>query len=94
MTTLYTHIDRLINTRLDHALLRGEQMMNLPIIENAFLLVEDEQIASYGHMSELELMVPNLPEVIINKSGASVLPAWCDSHTHLIYAGSREHEVV
>jgi imidazolonepropionase len=94
MTTLYTHIEQLINTRLDHSLLRGEQLMNLPIIENAFLLVEDEQIASYGHMSELELMVPHLPEVIINKSGASVLPAWCDSHTHLVYAGSREHEFV
>jgi imidazolonepropionase len=94
MTTLYTHIDRLINTRENNSLLRGAQLMNLPIIENAFLLVEDEQIVSYGHMQELELLVPHLPEVTINKSGASVLPAWCDSHTHLVYAGSREHEFV
>ena len=66
----------------------------LPSIENAFLLVEDGIIAAYGSMYELELKVPQLPAHIIDASGQFVLPCWCDSHTHIVFAGSRENEFV
>ena len=66
----------------------------LPSIENAFLLVEDGIIAAYGSMYELELKVPQLPAHVIDASGQFVLPCWCDSHTHIVFAGSRENEFV
>ena len=92
MTTLIINIQQLINTREQNELLRGRAMAELPAIENAFLLIEDGIIAEYGSMYELELKVPQLPKKIIKAHGQFVLPAWCDSHTHLLFAGSRENE--
>ena len=94
MTTLIINIKYLINTREQNNLLRGKALSELPVIEDAFLLIEDGIIAEYGHMNELELKVPQLPKDIIKADGQSVLPAWCDSHTHLVFAGSRENEFV
>ena len=94
MTILITNIQQLINTREQNKLLRGKAMAELPVIENAFLLIEDGIIAEYGSMYELELKVPQLPKHIIKADGQFVLPAWCDSHTHLVFAGSRENEFV
>lgn len=66
-------------------------MAELPTIKNAFLVIKDDLIADFGSME-------NLPEIkadsIINASGRVVLPAWCDSHTHIVYAGNREQEFV
>ncbi len=75
-------------------MLRGKELRVLPFIENAFLLIEDGIIARYGHMYELEAGVPHLPKHIVKADGQFVLPAWCDSHTHLVFAGSRENEFV
>jgi len=94
MTTLITNISQLINTREVTALLRGPAMAHLPFIENAFLLVEDGIIAEYGHMYELESKVPELPKVVIDAQDQFVLPAWCDSHTHLVFATTREEEFI
>ena len=94
MTILITNIQQLINTREQNKLLRGKAMAELPVVENAFLLIEDGIIAEYGSMYELELKVPQLPKHIIKADGQFVLPAWCDSHTHLVFAGSRENEFV
>jgi len=94
MTTLITNIKQLINTREQNQLLRGKDLSILPSIENAFLLVEDGIIAEYGAMYELELKVPQLPKAIIDAAGQFVLPCWCDSHTHIVFAGSRETEFV
>jgi imidazolonepropionase len=69
-------------------------MSVLPCIENAFLLIEDGIIADYGAMYELELKVPHLPKHIIDATGQFILPAWCDSHTHLVFAQSREEEFI
>jgi imidazolonepropionase len=69
-------------------------MSVLPCIENAFLLIEDGIIADYGAMYELELKVPYLPKHIIDATGQFILPAWCDSHTHLVFAQSREEEFI
>lgn len=75
-------------------LLRGKDLGILPVIENAYLLIEDEIIAGYGNMYELELNVPNMPPHVVDLHGQFVLPAWCDSHTHIVFAGSRENEFV
>ncbi|MGB8190467.1 MAG: imidazolonepropionase [Chitinophagaceae bacterium] len=89
---LITNIRQLVNVRRDHHLLRGKDLAHLPCIDNAYLLIEDDEIAGFGQMDELETRNPK-PETI-NASGATVLPAWCDSHTHLVFAASREKEFV
>ena len=94
MTTLITNIAQLINTREETILLRGAALAHLPVIEDAFLLVEDGIIADYGHMYEMQLKVPQLPKHIIDAAGQFVLPTWCDSHTHLVFAKTREEEFI
>ena len=94
MTTLINNIKQLIGTREETTLLRGNALANLPSIENAFILIEDGIIADYGAMYELELKVPQLPKDIIDAQGKFVLPCWCDSHTHLVFAASREEEFI
>lgn len=94
MTTLFINISCLVNVREEQYLLRGQDLSSLPCIENAFLLVEDEQIAAYGHMYELELTLPVQPLITVDMQGCMILPAWCDSHTHIVFAGSRETEFV
>ncbi|MFN8305539.1 MAG: imidazolonepropionase [Ferruginibacter sp.] len=94
MTTLITNIRQLVNTREQTELLRGKALANLPVIDDAFLLIEDGIIAEYGAMYELELKVPNLPVDIIDADGQLVLPAWCDSHTHIVFARTREEEFI
>lgn len=72
--------------------LRGSEMNELNTIEDAYLYVVDGRFESYGSMQSL----PTLPadvEVVDAEDGA-VLPSWCDSHTHIVFASSREHEFV
>ena len=94
MTTLITNIQQLVNVRESSALLRGKALADLPCIEDAFLLIEDGTVADYGAMFELELKVPQLPKQVIDAAGQFVLPAWCDSHTHLVFSASRENEFI
>lgn len=94
MSKLIINIQQLVGAREENQLLRGKALAELPAIENAFILIEDGIIADYGNMYELELKVPQLPKHIIKADGQFVLPAWCDSHTHLVFAGSRENEFV
>lgn len=94
MTTLIINIRQLVNTREQTELLRGKALANLPVIDDAFLLIEDGIIAEYGAMYELELKVPNPPVDIIDADGQLVLPAWCDSHTHIVFARTREEEFI
>ena len=94
MNTLIINIQQLVGVREQNELLRGKALAELPAIENAFVLIDDGIIADYGHMYELELKVPQLPKHIIKANDQFVLPAWCDSHTHLVFAGSRESEFV
>jgi imidazolonepropionase len=66
-------------------------MKELPRLVDAWLLVEDDVIHSYGNMSE----IPDFKDIkTLDCSGKIVLPSWCDSHTHLVYAGNREQEFV
>jgi imidazolonepropionase len=94
MTTLFTNIQQLVGVHKTTELLRGKALAHLPMIEDAFLLIQDGLIAAFGHMHELDIVVPRQPINTINVSGTMVLPAWCDSHTHLLFSKSREAEFV
>jgi imidazolonepropionase len=61
---------------------------------NAWLLIEGNEIAGFGKMESLKSALPNLPAEKIDCSDKFVMPSWCDSHTHLVFAGSREDEFV
>ena len=88
------NIQQLVNVRAESSLLHGNQLANLPCIEHAFLLIEDGIIIDYGPMYELELKIPQLPKIIIDAKGSFILPAWCDSHSHIVFAASRETEFI
>ena len=92
MNLLITNIAHLINVRKETKLLRGKELADLPIIENAYLQIENGLIKGYGEMSSIRGASP-VGEVIDAK-GASILPTWCDSHTHIVFAASREEEFV
>lgn len=94
MTTLFINIKQLVGTREQTVLLRGAALAQLPSIKNAFLLIEDRLISDYGYMHELPIKIPCLPVNVVDMAGQFVLPAWCDSHTHLVFAKSREEEFV
>lgn len=93
MNTLITHIDRLVNTRTGSPLLRGDALADLPVLEDAFLYIRGDRIADFGPMTEIDRITPE-PRETISAAGASVFPCWCDSHTHMVFAASREQEFV
>jgi imidazolonepropionase len=68
--------------------LSGAAMHDIPMLENAFLWVENDKISDFGNMKDC----PNHTAQTIDCKGRFILPAWCDSHTHLVFAGSRETE--
>lgn len=93
MKTLIINIKELLQVR-DSSILKvcGDEMAVLPTIKNAYLVIEDDLIADFGSMEDLPEDLN--PEKCIDANGKIVLPAWCDSHTHLVYAGNREQEFV
>ena len=76
------------------AVVKGQQMNNLPMIENAFLALEDSMVVAYGSMDEWGGIEDWRDLEIIDAAGKYVLPAFCDSHTHTVFAKSREEEFV
>ena len=92
MTTLFINIKELIQVR-DKSIKKvsGKDMSILPVIKNAFMLIEDDIIINFGSMDNLDV---KKADKVIDLSGRLVLPTWCDSHTHLVYADSREEEFV
>ena len=92
--TLFINIAKLINVRTQNKLVRGKDLAELPILEDAYLLVEDGLITDYGAMFELKIKIPKLPKNVIDIEGKFILPCWCDSHTHIVFAGSRENEFI
>ena len=92
MTTLITNIKELLQVReTSIAKVSGTEMAILPTLKNAYLILKDDLIQDYGLME-------NLPEtnadLTIDATGRVILPTWCDSHTHIVYAGNREQEFV
>jgi len=89
MNVLFTNIKELIQVReIAIDFISGKEMNILPTIKNAFLLVENGLISNFGVMKNC----PKTELKIIDASGKMILPSWCDSHTHLVYAGNRENE--
>ena len=76
------------------AIRKGKEMQELPIIENAFLRLEDSEVSAYGKMENWEGISDWSDIEIIDAEGCFVLPAFCDSHTHTVFAKTREEEFV
>ncbi len=68
--------------------LKGKAMRRLPSIDNAWLRIDGDKITGFGKMESC----PDSAGTVINAEGRMVFPSWCDSHTHLVFAGSREGE--
>ncbi len=92
MQTLIINIKELLQVRESNVTkVSGSQMAELPAIKNAYLILENDLIKDFGLMEDC----PQInPEKIIDAYEKIVLPAWCDSHTHIVYAGNREQEFV
>lgn len=88
---LLTNIHQLLVTGDFTKPLSGKEMSEMPYIENAFLLLDEEHIYEYGKMEDLH---PVAVDEVMDLTGRVVLPMWCDSHTHLVYAAGRESEFV
>lgn len=93
MAILISNIKSLANVRRGSEALRGRELAELPCLDNAYLVTEGEEIAEYGSMDDLQ-WDPAGFHTNIDATGRMVLPSWCDSHTHLVFAGSRENEFV
>ena len=72
----------------------GADMKKLPCIENAWLAIEDDKIADFGTMKDFPGISDWTNLTVIDATNKLVFPSWCDSHTHLVYAGTREKEFV
>lgn len=94
MKILIKNIKELVGIDGDNKLLlKGSEMKELSTIKNAYLITDNEWIASYGLMENLaEDSHNNAIENTIDANGKMVFPSFVDSHTHLVYAGSREIE--
>jgi len=92
MTTIITNIKELLQVRNKNIeQVSGPEMKILPTIKNAFLILKDDKIFDFGEMGNLPLLKADKN---IDATDKIVLPCWCDSHTHIVYAGNRENEFV
>lgn len=92
-TTIIENIAKLVQVEdeVPRKWVAGKEMAALRCIDNAFLLIEDGKIADFGPMGK----APQAGVAVrIDAKGGMVLPSFCDSHTHLVYAGSREIEYI
>lgn len=93
MRLIVINIGTLVCDRHGCMKLVGKEMSRLDTIDNAYLLVEDGSVAVFGKMDELPGDGVGADETV-DARGGMVLPSWCDPHTHIVYAGSREGEFV
>lgn len=98
MNLLFLNIGELVQTEISHRKwVAGKDMASLRNIKNAYLYIENEHISAFGKMEDLErkklhAYTYDVPEIDV--SGRLLLPSFCDSHTHIVYAGSREIEYI
>jgi len=92
MSILITNIKQLLQVHDSNVtIVKGDAMKNLPIIENAYVYIDHDTIIEYGKMEDYR---PIEADTVIDATGKIVLPSWCDSHTHVVYAGDRTSEFV
>lgn len=92
MSILIKNIKELLQVREPNVtIVKGSAMKILPTLRNAFLYIENDTIVDFGQMEDCKI---TSSDEVIDASGKTVLPAWCDSHTHLVYAGDRTQEFV
>lgn len=98
MDILIKNIKELIGVENSGSLrlkLSGSEMANLSTIQNAYIHISDGKIISFGKMDDLdENLLSAINTEIIDAQGKMVFPAFCDSHTHIVYPGSREIEYI
>ncbi|MDR2926898.1 MAG: imidazolonepropionase [Cytophagaceae bacterium] len=75
----------------DRTMVKGANMAQLPCINNAFILIKDGKIEDFGTMEKVP-SGEHIPQIDVQ--GKMVMPAWCDSHTHIVYPQSREIEYI
>lgn len=85
---LIKNIKALLQTSSPEKALRGESLSEMKSLENAWLWIENDRIKDFGSMDTC----PKMATKTIDATGKMVLPTWCDSHTHLVFATSREEE--
>ncbi len=91
MKTLITNIKQLIQIRNQSEIcIKGLEMKQLPLIENAFLVLENDRILDFG----LQINQPKEYDFLIDANQGIVMPTWCDSHSHIVYASDRINEFV
>ena len=92
MSILIINIKTLVQVRNQNVLMvSGKDMQHLPTINNAFLLIKKDKIVDFGSMENCKNIVA---DKTIDATGKLIMPTWCDSHTHIVYAGNREQEFV
>lgn len=92
MAILFKNIKELIQVRTGSiSFVAGKDMSILPTIKNAFLVVKNGLITNFGTM---DMCPTNEYSEVIDATGKMILPSWCDSHTHIVFAGNREDEFV
>jgi len=87
---LIKNIKGLLQVRNSDSPIKGEELDRLPHLEHAYLLIKEGKIAEYGTMDHVPTVSDRVE--VIDADGKYVLPAWVDSHTHLVFAKSREEE--
>ncbi|MFK7809068.1 MAG: imidazolonepropionase [Saprospiraceae bacterium] len=91
-TLLFRNIKTLVQVEENatKSAVKGADMNKLPVLDNAWLLIDNGIIKDFGTMETC----PERADEVVDATGRMVFPCWCDSHTHLVYAGSREGEFV
>jgi imidazolonepropionase len=90
---LIKNIQKLVQLRdAETQKITGKEMDTLPCLEDAWLAIDNGLIADYGSMSDFPGIADWKDLQVIDASGKMVFPSWVDSHTHIVYAGSREQE--
>lgn len=91
---LLINIGALVGARAEApARLAGAEMNDIPILENAWLKIDGERIAAFGSMCGIDIAAEVAHGVeVTDMKGEWVFPAFCDSHTHIVYAGERSGE--
>lgn len=92
MSILITNIKQLLQVHDSNTtIIKGKAMKELPFLENAYLYIDNDTIIEYGQMEDCSSIEA---DTVIDATGKIVLPSWCDSHTHMVYAGNRTSEFV